>query len=200
MKRLIVMVALAAAACSPSMPAPPEAHYIVKDMNGTEVLDIGLPDDSHRNVVYFEDTTMHSMHAKHSSSGMWDYYDDSQKNVLDTKRLSDTEFTVRGLSSKDPNDKSWYILWWVKIEPTRILIANNRQYEKPAQILPDKVLDIDGNVLGSVAGMDVKDAAGKTLYHVSKGPPCACYGVFLLDGVLPMRRAGMLQRLLDGGK
>lgn len=197
---MLVAIALAATACSPSMPTPPEQHTIVTDSSGTDVVDITINDEKHRTVAYLEDTTMHVMKGNRFSSGLWDFNDDSGKNVLDTKPLTSTEFKVRGLSAKDANDKSWYTLWWVKIEPNQILIANNAQYDHPAIIQPDKVFDADGTFLGSVAGMDIKDASGKVVYHVKSGPRCACYGVMLLEYIKPMRRAGILQRLLDSGQ
>jgi len=200
MKRLPIVLALAVSACSPSMPMPPEPHYVITNSSGTDVIDIGMPDDKHRTIAYFADTTMHVIKGSRYSSGMWDYSDESGKNVLDTKPITTSEFKVRGLSAKDPADKSWYAFWWVKIEPAQIRIANNSNYDTPAFIQPDKVFDSDGSLLGSVVGMDVKDATGKTVYHVKSGPPCACYGVLLIDGIPPLRRVGLLQRLLDNGK
>lgn len=201
MKRLLMVLALAVSACSPSMPMPPEGHYVITDTSGTDVVDIGMPDDKHRTIAYLDDTTVHVIKGTLSSSGMWDYVDDSGRDVLDTKPIkTNTEFKVRGLNFRDPSDKTWYAFWWVKIEPTQIRIANNSGYDSPSFIQPDKVLDSDGSVLGSVVGMDVKDAAGRTIYHVKSGPRCACYGVLLIDGIPTLRRVGLLARLLDSGK
>ena len=201
MKRLLLVpIVLAAAACSPSMPAPPEQHYIVTDTVGNDVVDIAVKDEKHRSIAWLEDTTMHVINGNRFSSGMWDYNDESGKNVIDTKPISVIEFKVRGLSAKDPNDKSWYALWWVRIGANQIEIANNDHYDHPALIQPDKVFDADGTFLGSVAGMDIKDATGKVVYHVKSGPLCACYGVMLLEYIPPMRRAAILQRLLDTPK
>jgi hypothetical protein len=201
MKRLLMVLVLAVSACSPSMPMPPEPHYVITDTSGTDVIDIGMPDDKHRTIAYLDDTTMHVIKGSLSSSGMWNYDDESGKNVLDTKPIKGRiEFKVRGLNFRDPNDTAWYAFWWVRIEPTQIRIANNSDYDSPSFIQPDKVFDSDGSLLGSVVGMDVKNAAGKTVYHVKSGPPCACYGVLLMDGIPPLRRAGLLQRLLDNDK
>ena len=202
MKRFAVLIVFVAAACSKSssMPQPPEPHFIVTDSSGTSVVDITMQDETHRSVVYIDKGEVRVINGRHTSSDRWDFYDINQKNVLDTKPLSTGEFEVRGLNPDDPTSSTWYILWWVKIEPDQIKIANNKNYDHPALITVDKVVDADGTLRGSVAGRDIKDATGKTLFRSTRGSPCACYGVMLLDYIPPMRRAAILTQFLGGGR
>jgi hypothetical protein len=129
MKRLLAVIAFALSAC-PSMPPPPEQHYTVTDTNGTEVIDITVRDDKHRDIASREATTLHVLKGSRFTAGRWNFDDESGANVLDTEAISNSELRVRGVSAKDSNGNSGpYALWYVKIEPARIQVANNSSYE-----------------------------------------------------------------------
>ena len=90
--------------------------------------------------------------------------------------------------------------WKVKIKPTHIEISDNQEGTNAYELRPDRVVAPGGHLLGSVAKSDVKDAAGKVVYRINGGPPCACYGVLLLDRVPVVDRYIILTQLLAAGR
>ena len=90
--------------------------------------------------------------------------------------------------------------WKVKIKPAKIEISDNEEGKNAYELRADRVVGPGGRVLGSVSKMEVKDASGKVVYRINDGPPCACYGVLLIDRIPVLQRYIILTQLLAAGR
>ena len=92
------------------------------------------------------------------------------------------------------------LLWKIKMKPAKIEISDNQEGTNAFELRADRVVAPGGRVLGSVTKSEVRDASGKVVYRINGGPPCACYGVLLIDRIPELQRYIILTQLLGAGK
>lgn len=124
-------------------------------------------------------------------SGKWKWHAGSGPVMFETKP-EPHGFKLRLADGK--------LRWKVKITDTKIEISDNEQNANAYELRRDSVVAPGGRVIGSVAKTEVKDASGKVVYRVIGGPPCACYGVLLLDRIPDLHRYIILSQLLAAGR